>query len=62
MKPPGGPDGTVVSRPSGRRRSWKHGDPGHSSFASLSGHQRNDTVPARRWLRETLVEMFARME
>jgi DNA-binding transcriptional LysR family regulator len=29
---------------------------------SLFWHQRNDTVPAQRWLRETLVELFARME
>ncbi|MHC6152734.1 LysR substrate-binding domain-containing protein [Bradyrhizobium elkanii] len=31
-------------------------------IVSLFWHQRNDTVPAQRWLRETLVEMFARME
>ncbi|MCA6123531.1 hypothetical protein J6500_16745 [Bradyrhizobium sp. WSM 1704] len=29
---------------------------------SLFWHQRNDTVPAQRWLRETLVDLFARME
>jgi DNA-binding transcriptional LysR family regulator len=29
---------------------------------SLFWHQRNDTVPAQRWLRETIVEMFAKME
>lgn len=28
-------------------------------IVSLFWHQRNDTVPAQRWLRETLVEMFA---
>lgn len=31
-------------------------------IVSLFWHQRNDTVPAQRWLRETLVELFARME
>jgi DNA-binding transcriptional LysR family regulator len=28
----------------------------------LFWHQRNDTVPAQRWLRDTLVEMFARSD
>jgi DNA-binding transcriptional LysR family regulator len=31
-------------------------------IVSLFWHQRNDTVPAQRWLRETLVEMFAKLE
>jgi DNA-binding transcriptional LysR family regulator len=31
-------------------------------IVSLFWHQRNDTVPAQRWLRETLVELFARIE
>jgi DNA-binding transcriptional LysR family regulator len=31
-------------------------------IVSLFWHQRNDTVPAQRWLRETLVEMFARSD
>jgi len=31
-------------------------------IVSLFWHQRNDTVPAQRWLRETLVEMFAKPE
>ncbi|MCA6123534.1 LysR family transcriptional regulator [Bradyrhizobium sp. WSM 1704] len=31
-------------------------------IVSLFWHQRNDTVPAQRWLRETLVDLFARME
>ncbi len=29
-------------------------------IVSLFWHQRNDTVPAQRWLRETLVGLFAR--
>jgi DNA-binding transcriptional LysR family regulator len=33
-----------------------------SRIVSLFWHQRNDTVPAQRWLRETLVEMFAKVE
>ncbi|MCC8962550.1 LysR family transcriptional regulator [Bradyrhizobium sp. Pear76] len=36
--------------------------PAPPRIVSLFWHQRNDTVPAQRWLRETLVEMFARME
>ncbi|MBC9882870.1 LysR family transcriptional regulator [Bradyrhizobium sp. INPA01-394B] len=31
-------------------------------IVSLFWHQRNDTVPAQRWLRETLVGMFAKSE
>jgi DNA-binding transcriptional LysR family regulator len=31
-------------------------------IVSLFWHQRNDTVPAQRWLRDTLVEMFARSD
>ena len=31
-------------------------------IVSLFWHQRNDTVPAQRWLRETLVGMFARSD
>nr|WP_244070699.1 hypothetical protein [Bradyrhizobium sp. Ce-3] len=36
--------------------------PAPPRIVSLFWHQRNDTVPAQRWLRETLVELFARME
>ncbi|WP_050625832.1 LysR substrate-binding domain-containing protein [Bradyrhizobium viridifuturi] len=35
--------------------------PAPPRIVSLFWHQRNDTVPAQRWLRETLVELFGRM-
>ncbi|WYJ38321.1 LysR family transcriptional regulator [Bradyrhizobium sp. 2S1] len=35
--------------------------PAPPRVVSLFWHQRNDTVPAQRWLRETLVELFALM-